>query len=423
MTPMLHHKFSLSPSPIPAEAWMPSEVRFLSVWEIPQMMKCPLMGTCLSIEDHQRLLKKAGICTRRMSPPALHEAVMTHIEGPTKAARRIDAFFRKNFESQALPWLHASEPEIRKLWDQGLENGDIERPLYIIACRSNISSALQFHTFGILHMLGHTAKRDLMECRRTITKLENALASEGENLRKIQREQVEERKRMQGEMGLLQEHLRALSHAPSLSSEKKESPRETLDLLNERVRRLKEKNQALTERIRKLEAERENQRRSLEPLETRPGAGPSPMTFLVPDAVPWNTSVSENSPPPLMDKRILVVGGRPCMRARYRDAVESAGGHFEYHDGCIHGGKQTLESRVRRSDLVLCPVNCNSHGACGLVKEICRKHGKCLRMLDSFSCSAIASALSKAAAPSSPESENTHSPPLIAGNRFSAMAP
>ncbi len=96
----------------------------------------------------------------------------------------------------------------------------------------------------------------------------------------------------------------------------------------------------------------------------------------------------------LSGKRILIVGGITKIKAFYRQAIEKKGAVFEYHDGW---GKHGLEGLIRRSDMVLCPVNCNSHNACLNVKKLCKKYCKCVRMLPSSSLSAISQALSKSA--------------------------
>ncbi|MBW1941136.1 MAG: DUF2325 domain-containing protein, partial [Deltaproteobacteria bacterium] len=95
----------------------------------------------------------------------------------------------------------------------------------------------------------------------------------------------------------------------------------------------------------------------------------------------------------LCAKRILIVGGITKLKHLYRDLVETSGGEFDYHDGYMNNGKQNLEARVKRSDLIICPVNCNSHGACHRVKKLCQKHSKSVKMLPSSSLSAITEAL------------------------------
>ena len=43
----------------------------------------------------------------------------------------------------------------------------------------------------------------------------------------------------------------------------------------------------------------------------------------------------------------------------------------------------------RRADIILCPVNCNSHGACIKVKNLAKKHNKTFYMLPNGSLSTI----------------------------------
>jgi hypothetical protein len=88
-------------------------------------------------------------------------------------------------------------------------------------------------------------------------------------------------------------------------------------------------------------------------------------------------------------KRILIVGGITRMESLYRELVESHGGIFEYHDGYMRHGVKNLESRLRRADLVVCPVNCNSHAACIQVKTLAKKYKKTVHMLASYSLSCI----------------------------------
>jgi hypothetical protein len=95
----------------------------------------------------------------------------------------------------------------------------------------------------------------------------------------------------------------------------------------------------------------------------------------------------------LCKKRILLVGGITRMESLYRELIESSGGIFEYHDGYMKKGVKMLECRLRRADVVVCPVNCNSHAACSIVKNLAKKHNKTLHLLPNSSLSAVSQAL------------------------------
>jgi len=95
----------------------------------------------------------------------------------------------------------------------------------------------------------------------------------------------------------------------------------------------------------------------------------------------------------LCRKRVLIVGGITKMEAFYRQLIEENGGVFEYHDGYTRGGTKDLDSRVRRADVVLCPVNCNSHNACSMTKRLGKKYKRTVKMLPGSGLSAISQAL------------------------------
>ncbi len=82
------------------------------------------------------------------------------------------------------------------------------------------------------------------------------------------------------------------------------------------------------------------------------------------------------------------------MEILYRQFIEENGGIFEYHDGQMNAGTKKLENQVRRADLVLCPINYNSHTASSVTKRLCKKYQKPLRMLTNSSLSAISLTLS-----------------------------
>ena len=82
------------------------------------------------------------------------------------------------------------------------------------------------------------------------------------------------------------------------------------------------------------------------------------------------------------------------MEGLYRNLIEERGGVFEYHDGRLHGGLRELDNQVRRADVVLCPVDFNSHGASSAVKRLGKKYQKPVRMLPNSSLSTISRMLS-----------------------------
>ncbi len=88
-------------------------------------------------------------------------------------------------------------------------------------------------------------------------------------------------------------------------------------------------------------------------------------------------------------KRVLMVGGITRIKDRYRQVVEEQGGLFAYHDGYMNSGSKQLERRLKKADLIVCPVTCNSHGACSMVKKLGKKYNKPVHLIASSSLTAL----------------------------------
>lgn len=91
----------------------------------------------------------------------------------------------------------------------------------------------------------------------------------------------------------------------------------------------------------------------------------------------------------LCEKRIFIIGGVERMEALYRDLVEKNGGFLDYHSGSMQGGTKKIEKCLQRADVIICPINCNSHGACVKVKNLAKKFDKNFHMLPTGSLSMI----------------------------------
>ena len=59
----------------------------------------------------------------------------------------------------------------------------------------------------------------------------------------------------------------------------------------------------------------------------------------------------------------------------------------------MKNSSDNMEARVKRCDIVICPVNCNSHNACLMVKKLCYRYNKPLKILNSSSLSAVTQVL------------------------------
>jgi hypothetical protein len=93
--------------------------------------------------------------------------------------------------------------------------------------------------------------------------------------------------------------------------------------------------------------------------------------------------------------RLLYVGGRTHHIAQLRAIAERMGASFMHHDGGIEHHLNLLAGLASQADLVLFPVDCISHHAAQVAKQLCRQVGKQFIPLRSASATSLFSALKR----------------------------
>ncbi|GBC61879.1 DUF2325 domain-containing protein [Desulfonema ishimotonii] len=350
------------------------------------------------MEENRRILKKAGCRVKNLSFFRLHTLVMENLHRENRISIKVDSFLRHKYRKTISEFGLLGEDEFMKVWRTRLKRGEIDDIFYLASVKPDLSDQAFIEIYGEVHMLGHANMGEIMQARK-------ALSQHTEANRRLTNRMAEEKTRSGG---LKKEFLAVKNQLKETQARLKyaEKPRtpvrpETsadmieLGFLQRRVAELETQNRKLAGEAAQTEREKRKLQIRLFELQSvnqRLGDEVSELlsSFSQCSARKCNESCPEY---PVCAKRILVVGGITRIRHLYRDLVESFGGTFDYHDGYMKNGKQNIEAQVRRSDLVICPVNCNSHGACDKIKHLCRKHGKTVRMLPGSSLSAISSAL------------------------------
>jgi len=375
------------------------------IWEMDQVFRCPVVGMCLSVKEQRLLCRKVGAGVQVKSDFGIHEMIVATMNGENPLSRKLENMLAKKYEASCSIYLDMAEADFLDCWHRALESGDYGGLLWAAAMRPLSNTAL-VDVFGSLHMAMHEHAKmycDLKRAReaaeekylqlkggvRENEKQRRTLHSENEQLRESlarTREQLEE---------LRHERDDAVSRIATAPEEKSEAVQTRMDEMQEEIAALRKQVEEkdlellqLTGQFLDLEEERDSLREEVEAHRAVAAA----MHDAVPEAeVPEGCSCSPDCPSyDLCKKRILIVGGIERMESAYRKLVEERGGILEYHAGHMKSGGRALENSVQRADLVLCPVNCNSHGACLMVKNLGKKYKKPVHMLPNFSLSTLA---------------------------------
>lgn len=386
-----------NPHPPPVETLLP-------IWDIRSNLKCPVVGACLTAEENRKILKKAGCRVKNLDDFHLHIHLMEKLHTENPLSKRADAFLRNKFRKAVESLASLPEAGFMAEWRDRLRRGDVVGVFYVAAIRPDLSDAAMMEIYGEIHMMGHAnfsevtrLKREAAARERSEAVLRERLASERARNGELKKVLTEARAETDAARHEIQ-RLKALARYREAANDDRENLWVENGLLKERAESLERKLRALRKEALRLEREkRKSQIRLFEARSVNERMADETREMIARLAAVNSGAAGECSPQcPSYDicrKRILMVGGITKMKHLYREVVETAGGEFDYHDGYLRGGAREIEARVKRSDLVLCPVNCNSHNACEMVKRLCKKHEKPFRMLPGSGLSAISSAL------------------------------
>jgi hypothetical protein len=384
---------------------MPQTSNRWRFWEINDFFKCPVVGMCLTYAEQQQVLKKADLPAKKASPFEMHEALVASAGNENPLSRRIDTLLNRKYGKKAADLLAFTENDFMARFKTMAASGELPAVLWAAAVHPNLSQFMKKEIFGEVHMTMHWSGEQRIKMTRKLSSAEAALAdSQGrikDVARKKRRLEKENARLIKSQVGLKvafdaaensKKRLEAMVSAtdqPSRVAALEQENRilkDELDRLyrrigiqNRRMASFKEKNQQLASQLamkEKLSTRFRQEARS----------AISEMMAL--------NRCDENCPSfDLCRKRILIVGGISRMESLYRDLIERSGGILEYHNGHMKNGTRLLESRLRRADLVLCPVSCNSHTACSVVKNLAKKHRKTVHMLANSSLQTISKAI------------------------------
>ena len=115
-------------------------------------------------------------------------------------------------------------------------------------------------------------------------------------------------------------------------------------------------------RLRQVEAENVRLRQLLDLLSDNAG-----MT-LQPTPAPSAPPVDDGA-----ERCLLYVGGRCSLLPHLRRHADARRLVLLHHDGGDEEGVNVLERLIGRADAVFCPIDCVSHQACLLAKQLCRR--------------------------------------------------
>ncbi len=383
------------PLPLEALPWEQARTSRLPkrLWELDPKLLCPVVGTCLSMEEVRKLARKQGCIAPEASD---YEAHVTMV-GQSKSRNPASEALQQLLDRRHALWVGRfakarDEASVLNTWQSALDKGEAAGALWgALTCRAASESVWQ-RCYEDIHMLSHqvgagvradlarnasqeaeiarlkgqikrAAQRNDEELQRRANRihyLEQAL--ETAEIRAQDRDLLARRfQALREGQGLLEMEQRLAGLEEQLVQLRRQAAR--ADALEARLAELRSENQKQAESLRLAMAERDALEKLLEDSEDMPCSDCG-----LEDACPAR--------PRFDGRRLLCVGGRFNLQALYRSLVEKAGGQFIYHDGGKEEALSRLPELLSQADAVICPADNVGHPAYYQLKRHCKQAGK-----------------------------------------------
>lgn len=408
------------------------------LWDIPHKYHCPVIGTCLHVEELREIARKAGAKPRQsLTDYDVHVSFVAAADEKNRLTVAVQKTLDRKYAGAVRRFAQAKSADaVRELWAQSLANGQVPEAFWALMTHPRADVEVQSEAYEDVHMLSHQIGAGLSADIQALAEARKALAelrreSAAENDRAARRAAAKDTRLMELEQRSrrLEETDRALEEAVARIRELESGDalralwaRITSlegDLIEEQrqrkaavaraagLRRRLDAAQARNDALAAQVAERDATCAALEQLLGGPGLEGDICSGDCKDCPGEGAGTVD-----LGGRRILCVGGRGSLAAHYRDLVQRCNGELIRHDGGQEESRQRLEALLASADAVVCPADCVSHDAYLRAKRFCKRVAKPCLLIERSGISAFAKALSDLAAQCAPAGATATKPAL-----------
>ena len=392
------------------------------LWDLWHKYHCPIIGTCLDVDDLRRLARKVGamMLKETSSDFEVHVSFVAAAEEKNVFSIAVQKELERRYARSVKRFAAAKSPAaLLELWQQALAEGEVQGAFWAVMTHGLADVAVRARAYEDVHMLSHQIGAGLRADLAALAKARKDLAQ----LRKeTEAESKRQARRMQAKLSEIEQLRERVAHLEGIEQAYEET-RERLHALADG-----HELQALQARVAELEGDNERQGRRLADAELRANALETALRAAESEVVEitacWNEQASACEALErlvgigdeaagcldqdcdtcreghdgalgldLAGRRILCVGGRSDLAPRYRDLVQRCNGEMIRHDGGLEDSQQRLQAALTSADAVICPADAVSHNAYSRTKRFCKRMGKPCVLVPRSSVGAFAEAL------------------------------
>lgn len=377
-------------------------------WDLPAKFHCPVVGTCLTLDELRRLARKAGI-EAHGSDYELHHGFVQLVGERGYPARILQKSLERKFAATVKRSSACSNARaLGDFWQFALKHGEAPGAFWAVLTHPLSDAGFIERVYGEVHMRSHiagharaAAEQQMPRQQQRLARLEAALArasaamrdksKAGERNAAALSRQLQRSARLEHELAAAKARIAELEGGALLASLLQENAALT-ESLRQSTQRALAAESALHRARRQLAMPAYAQKPAADVCaDTPPSAPPTAVAQCAPACA--EASAGDCPGPDLCGRRILYVGGRERQVMHFRALVARRNGELLHHDGGRHERHAHLDALVRAADAVLCPVECVSHDACRRIKRLCKREQKPFIPLRSASLSNFAEGL------------------------------
>lgn len=396
-------------APLPLKQAAP---RRRKLWELEEKHHCPVIGSCLGLDELKKIARKGGFKGAHIDPYRLHVEAVSLSCSRNDSSEAMHKLLERKYALTVARFDRArTDADVLALWRQYQERGEVAGAMWAVLTHKAASHETRQTVYGDVHMLSHQIGAGQAADLRRLAWLERQrgeLGTENGRLQETLHRQTEQINALQ--LALAGEQAQNAHLEPLLARVRELESGQAMVALGRqlllaqaragRVREAETRIQALEERMGVLRADKVRlgrerdeitlERDALEQLWARDELN---------DAAPEDACGGDcgRCPGSLRGRCVLCVGGRTPLLPQYRALAERLGVRLIHHDGGREEALARLPDLLNASDAVICPTDCVGHLAYYQLKKHCKQNGKPCVLTRNSGVAGFAAALTRLA--------------------------
>lgn len=401
--------------PLPAEApqAMPRPAKRARLWELKDKFHCPVIGTCLVMDELARFARRHSFNGDLRDEFALHVEAVGWAGSRNPVSEDLHKHLDRKYAGHIARFerMHGDE-EVRALWREHFTRGEVAGPMWAALTHKAASEETRHAVYAEVHMLSHQVGAGLAADARRLAFLErqndelaaarerdhkDSAATEAGLHKRIAAQEAElaALRTAQAESGDLRERLAVFESGTAMVDMGRRLM--SLTAANEQLRVAAERSRALEASLKEVEGKASALAREHDELAAERDALERLLLAGEADeeSCDGRCNECENR---AAGRCVLCVGGRSALVAQYRALAERLGIRLIHHDGGREESLSRLPDMINGADAVLCPTDCVSHAAYYSLKRHCKRTGKPCLLFKGAGVSGFAVALARLSA-------------------------